>query len=389
MLQNTNYEEALACLANEETILAGLIATEPRAKRSGAAGLAYLKYFKSTWFPRGLWESWSQKARNDAASVLGITTDGVLPTTNHLESFNGVLKRKWLAQYQRAGRRLRFDVLIFRLIISILPCIYAHHRMINTYRLWKIDRFRVAAGGAAVAPAPRTSPMKAAKAILAWYEPDTRRDAAAQDIVNLARIISVLSQRQYELWASCAATGADMTNPCYERYWLTAHPSSSATCTCLDWLQRGGACKHLRAFRHLIETWLHGGLLPHRFHFPASHDEAACIADQNRHWYGPLQYEIALTRPLHTADSGPTSNLSPNLLRATNSSTIPIPPHNSLVATPSLDNEADLEAEVLTLEPELEKRIESSYIAVSISEIKYAVVLTFKSRNHLQFQQQT
>ncbi|KAJ7920102.1 hypothetical protein B0H13DRAFT_2319738 [Mycena leptocephala] len=46
-----------------------------------------------------------------AAGILGCEFDGVLPATNHLESFNGLLKRKYFRRWQRGGRDLRVDVL--------------------------------------------------------------------------------------------------------------------------------------------------------------------------------------------------------------------------------------------------------------------------------------
>jgi hypothetical protein len=72
-----------------------------------------------------LWQSWSHYGRIQAASCLGIPIDGVLPTTNHLERFNGVFKNKYLTQWQHSGRRLHFDVLVFHLIQHILPHIFA------------------------------------------------------------------------------------------------------------------------------------------------------------------------------------------------------------------------------------------------------------------------
>ena len=63
--------------------------------------------------PKSLWNSWSEEGRGCAAAVLGVGIGDVLPTTNHLESFNGVLKRKHIGQWQRSGRKLRFDVLVF------------------------------------------------------------------------------------------------------------------------------------------------------------------------------------------------------------------------------------------------------------------------------------
>ena len=84
-------------------------------------------------------------------------------------------------------------------------------------------------------------------------------------------------------------------------YWLTIHPSGLATCLCLDWLRWGGACKHLRAFRLLIEAWGRRGELQVPFIFPTSREEADTITHQNEIWYGS-QYDCAVTRPCQESE---------------------------------------------------------------------------------------
>jgi hypothetical protein len=117
---------------------------------------------------------------------MGVDIEGVLPTTNHLESFNGVLKRKHIANWQRSGHRLRYDILINRLIISILPNIYGQHRMLNAYQSWKVERFRDAAGGNSLTKhSPIKSKPNSLSHPLAWFTPNSQRDSMAQDIVRL------------------------------------------------------------------------------------------------------------------------------------------------------------------------------------------------------------
>jgi hypothetical protein len=43
-----------------------------------------------------LWQSWSDFGRRVVASILKYPFEGILPTTNHLKSFNGLLKQKHL-----------------------------------------------------------------------------------------------------------------------------------------------------------------------------------------------------------------------------------------------------------------------------------------------------
>ncbi|KAJ7202187.1 hypothetical protein C8J57DRAFT_1543409 [Mycena rebaudengoi] len=63
----------------------------------------HLDYLSNYWTTDNLWQSWSDYGRKVAAALLGCHTDGIIPTTNHLESFNGILKRKHLRRWQNGG----------------------------------------------------------------------------------------------------------------------------------------------------------------------------------------------------------------------------------------------------------------------------------------------
>ncbi|KAF8579840.1 hypothetical protein K439DRAFT_1648372 [Ramaria rubella] len=65
------------------------------------AGLSYLKYLTDT-MPMSLWHGWSKQGHVKASHMLGIPVEGVIPTTNHLEGFNCVLKRKHIHQWQHS-----------------------------------------------------------------------------------------------------------------------------------------------------------------------------------------------------------------------------------------------------------------------------------------------
>jgi hypothetical protein len=344
MLQTMEYAAALAYLETERVFFRSL-SQDTHSKKSGEAGLAFLNYFQSTWLSPDLWKSWSRKGRLKAAALLNVDIEGVLPTTNHLEPFNGVLKRKHITQWQRAGRQLRFDVLIYRLIVKILPSIYARQRMISQFHCWKSERFSHTMGDVILVSTSR-SPKKKPQPTppLAWYEPDPKRDSMAQDIFKLARIVPIENHRMYELWATCASTEANMSELDYPRYWMTVHPSGTGTCTCMDWLIRGGACKHLRAFRLVLDMWRQEDKLLHVYHFPTSRDEAIQIEYTNRQWYGP-SYDLAITIPIPT-------NLEPDLVQAPKTwqtgskNYIPLPPPPTTTTDTtsiSLEQEAELE----------------------------------------------
>ena len=223
------------------------MSTDPKSESSGRAGLKYIKYIEATWMPQSLWNSWSEEGRSQSAVALGVDIGDVLPTTNHLESFNGVLKRKHIGQWQHSGRKLRFDVLVFRLVLHIMPNIYAQFHLIHSFQTWKKEHFENVAGVQGVSRQLRTvdSIVQIPSGTIAWYPPDPIRDGFAKDIARLRLIVPISSMKPFEMWATCASTSADIKKPDYPRYWLTAHPSGHATCTCANWLNRGGACKHL------------------------------------------------------------------------------------------------------------------------------------------------
>lgn len=265
----------------------------------------YLDYLVSTWMPRDMWEGWSRYGRETAAHLLGIPLEGVTPTTNHLESLNGSLKLKYVPQWQHSGHRPRFDMLLYHLISSIIPQIYAQRRMITQYAAWKLRRFGPILSASSLSSTNdqathAVSTHCAVHSPFAWYSADQRRNADARTILFLARKLKPIpSSRPYELWARCSS----MANSSLA-YWLTAHPSGAATCTCPHWTYRGGACKNMRAFRLLIEEWMQcGHLLPSSFSFASSLEEATEINIRNRAWYGQL-YDREITSPLVEPGTG-------------------------------------------------------------------------------------
>jgi hypothetical protein len=89
----------------------------------------HLKYVRDYWTTETLWQSWSDLGRQIAARVLNCPFENVLPTTNHLESFNGILKRKHLYLWQKESRRLRVDILVHLLIVKVFLSIFEQRAM--------------------------------------------------------------------------------------------------------------------------------------------------------------------------------------------------------------------------------------------------------------------
>ena len=123
LLQTHPHESALQIL-QEECIYLTNLGQLQESNLAANAGLAFLDYLFKTWMPVPLWASWSQYGRIQASRILQVSIEGVIPTTNHLEAFNGILKRKHIHRWQRAGKRLRLDILVFLLVRKILPGIF-------------------------------------------------------------------------------------------------------------------------------------------------------------------------------------------------------------------------------------------------------------------------
>ena len=135
LILSVEHLSAQNLISEEKSALAQL-KTLPDMAAAATAGLTYLKYLTDTWMTPALWHGWSQKSQIEALCILKIPIEGVIPTTNHLEAFNGVLKRKHIHRWQCAGKRLRSDLLIYLLITQILPGIFHHRNAQDNYLAW-------------------------------------------------------------------------------------------------------------------------------------------------------------------------------------------------------------------------------------------------------------
>ena len=210
--------------------------------------IAHIDYLRNYWSTDNLWQSWSDYGRTVAAQRLGKAVDNVLPTTNHLESFNRVLKHIHLKRYKNGGRRLRIDILIHSLITDILPSIFFERRLqleettrMNALILLLPGGAALLGSNVAAAPVP-TIPR------VAYLVPDAEREARAQDLMSWNQLSApqVLPGNiglAFTVYSSCALHGA--VNPVI--YTIRVGFNGVITCTCPDFVERGGACKHIRA----------------------------------------------------------------------------------------------------------------------------------------------
>jgi hypothetical protein len=197
-----------------------------------------------------LWSSWSRAGRVRASQALGCDVEGVLPTTNHLESFNRTLKRRYIRHWQRGGKRLRLDVLIHHLVHRIIPAIFGIRFRRNAFLLWRDQRFPTP-GLSSRIQLPMQGPLF--NPPLAWIPARnglSDRQLEGQDIAKHNRIFNVTYLPLYGvLLASCLSSrlatteGSDPVS-----YRLELHLSSYGSCSCPDFHYRSsdnGACKHL------------------------------------------------------------------------------------------------------------------------------------------------
>jgi hypothetical protein len=228
-----------------------------------------------------LWQSWSEFGRICVSTVLKIPADGVIPTTNHLESFNAILKKKHLAELLHSGHQLRFDSLVIHLLITqVLLDIFKNRKTHTNYNNWLAFRFHEKAGGndlveAHISEAKERNARR--KAPLCWWVDNNNRDNAAKEIISTGKIkISHPNGNGYT--ATCTPTSSHETGTKHQflEYDLHCNRNGDAACSCPDFQTHGRACKHLRALRLAIEHWISQQLeMP--FYFPSSCEEAKSL----------------------------------------------------------------------------------------------------------------
>ena len=275
LIHTVSLEEAHTIISEEAEVL-------EEVKRQGHVaiaekGLKHLNnYLLGYWCAESLWCSWSDYGHQIAAKILNCTLDGVLPTTNHLESFNGVLKRKHLCCWQRGGQHLQVDVLLRLLVMKILPAIFEQWaaKQIDT-SIWEAQMCSIP-GGATLLKAISVSGSGPAIPTITYQVPDENRDLAAAEILanNQIEILS-FSETGFTFLCHSSLALAFENNPIL--YTVMLGFDGSATCECLDFITRGGVCKHICvAVLHLNALWANGLNLP-AIQLPSSVEDARAL----------------------------------------------------------------------------------------------------------------
>ena len=254
LISSVDHNIAMGILQQQRAAFMQL-SQDVSAAPAAHGGIKHIDYLITHWMPIAMWKSWSEWGRVAASTILNIPIEGVIPTTNHLESFNSILKQKHLPAHLRSGHRLHFDSLIHILITQILPGIYRHRKAQQEYRQWLETRFQAGAGGKNLAEVQKAvldeRALNSNKPVC-WWEADVSRDRAAQEILNSRRLTIFRGKDTNTFVALCAGNPKD-GNGSVTQYSIKVSRSGFASCTCPDFLARGGACKHLRATRLTID----------------------------------------------------------------------------------------------------------------------------------------
>ncbi|EJD45844.1 hypothetical protein AURDEDRAFT_165300 [Auricularia subglabra TFB-10046 SS5] len=278
LVETTRFEDALAVLARYRR----RVKAWRSPMRQAAAKLeVHLNYLDSFWLKEDLWRSWADYGRQHAAATLGCTIAAVAPTSNHLESFNRVLKQTHLRRWQNGGRRLRLDVLMMLLITRILPSIYEQRRFIAEQQAaLDVQIARLPGGRAVLDGRLRTAAKDVPAQPVAWYNESAARDAAAVDLLAHKQI-SIDSYDGASILLRCYSASAVTVDIAPTEYRIRLGFDGTADCSCPDFRTRGGACKHLRAALVRVDQLRHdlalkGTDLPDTW-LPYSEDEARSI----------------------------------------------------------------------------------------------------------------
>ncbi|KAF5381270.1 hypothetical protein D9615_008377 [Tricholomella constricta] len=308
LISSVDYDSAMAIIEQSRSVMTGLLAISDNtaAAAAGNAGIKHLNYLTSNWMSLTMWRSWSDYGRLAASAVLKIPVDGVVPTTNHLESFNAILKRKHLHAWLRSGHRLRFDFLIFLLVTQILPNIYNHRKAQQACTDWLAFRFSRFSGGVNLAQVNQCLRSNESSPKVCWWIADETRDKDATRIVSLQRIKPVRDAEPGSYSASCISSRSNTLSSSSVSYIVKMHEMGVGSCTCPDFSTRGGACKHLRALRMILDTWAHYNHIP-----PLTYPSSAIAAREILKKFNVLNPGVML--PLGTSESPPSPPVQPIL----------------------------------------------------------------------------
>ncbi|KAJ9097952.1 hypothetical protein QFC20_006082 [Naganishia adeliensis] len=287
LLNALTFEAALNALQEETALFLRMKEDErlPGEVRATAAGAwDYLGYLRKTWVKENLWMAWAEIGRTRLAQALDIPLGSVINTSNHLESFNNVLKNGWLRRCSTGrGRRLRTDVLVALLITRVIPGIFRTRAIAERERNWMANLLEGLLAPQLIDAANLNRRAAREQRALERRKIQTIPDKwRAQEIFARGRVQQLWLAFDFSrLNAVCVPEFNpnrlrifdEMNYELCLRYTVMMG-CWTGRCSCPDFSQRGGACKHLRALQLSINTADNRPSGLPLIHFPSSLEEA-------------------------------------------------------------------------------------------------------------------
>ncbi|KAJ7163718.1 hypothetical protein C8R46DRAFT_998727 [Mycena filopes] len=281
-------------LEAERQVMVKLAVTHKRAARKATKHINYLDTY---WTTENLWKSWSDYGRTVLSSLLNRAGEGVIPTTNHLESFNRVLKRVHLRRFQNGGRRLRLDILIHALVIYILPSIFEERRLVSEQSSRVAGLIRLLPGGALLLEQKDRSKAVPVVPKIAYLVPDADRDLRATELLENRQISTpVMLPGNVGLTLTCYSARALSVDTNPTTYDIRLGFNGVVSCKCEDFLGRGGACKHIRGALLMLDDIRRQGINIPQIPIPRSLVDAQTLQAQT-----VLTITIPATKDLPTS----------------------------------------------------------------------------------------
>ncbi|KAJ7190492.1 hypothetical protein GGX14DRAFT_579763 [Mycena pura] len=259
LLQQPDEVAARALVAREKaTLEASLTDANGGSLPPIAANIAkHLNYLGDAfWLRTGLFNSWSDAGRCEAARRLNCDVSDVLSTTNHVEGFNSALKNSHIASWKRGGRRLRTDIFLHVLITDIIPTIFESRQIAAQEHAIDIAKYTSAPGGQELIE--RLSRSRTANIIpfVAYQPDDEARQSRGCDMV-LSRQIEIPTVDQLEGVTAfefvCHSSTSLAAEIAPTMYMVQILLNGAANCECRDFIENGWACKHICGSLALLE----------------------------------------------------------------------------------------------------------------------------------------
>jgi len=203
-------------------------------------GIGFLTYIQDTWMGP-LLESWCFQGRADAATTLKIPLAKLPTTNNHLEGGNSLLKTQLIPELQRGGRLLRLDELAVVLVRRITPLILGHIRLEARYA----EQLALRRQEYGIAVPIDRSIIEREFPQVAYLDNSKNRAAGAKRLIDQSRIKGFQSMDE-RLYVSVESEKPSKPGHHYQ-VCVRGQVPEDIRCECLDFLSKGGACKHLRA----------------------------------------------------------------------------------------------------------------------------------------------